>query len=49
MMPRLMLAVLVILVALALGAMRELLIQVPERRADIRAWMNRITGLDFHL
>ena len=41
---------LVILLALAIGAMRIALDQVPAYREDIRAWVNKSTGLevDFH-
>ncbi len=41
--------VLAILLALSIVAVRVLLIQVPERRAELQAWVNQATGLDLRL
>lgn len=40
-------ATLIIVLALALGAVRVLLVQVPEYRDQIQAWVNGTTRLDF--
>jgi len=37
----------VVLLAIALGAVRLLLVQVPEYREQLRAWVNETTRLDF--
>ncbi len=40
------LAALIVLLAMALGALRLMLIQVPEYRTQIQAWVNETTHLD---